>query len=203
MSQYGYIAGGREVSARSGRTYQSVSPVTAEPWATMAECDEEDVSQAVEQASLCFEQTWSRLSASERGRLMMRFADVIADNAKRIAAVETQDNGKLLEETSAQLSVVPGWYRYFGGLADKIEGAVVPLEKIEALAFTRYEPLGVVGVITPWNSPVLLTTLAIAPALAAGNAVVVKPSEVASASVLELGRLAKVAGLPDGLINIV
>ena len=135
--------------------------------------------------------------------MLARFAEVISDNAKRIAAVETQDNGKLLKETSAQLSVVPGWYRYFGGLADKIEGSVVPLDRINAVGMTRYEPMGVVGVITPWNSPVLLTTLAIAPAMAAGNAVVVKPSEVASASVLELGRLAKVAGLPDGLINIV
>lgn len=202
MSQYGYIAGGSEAPARSGKTYESLSPMTGGPWATMAECGEEDVNAAVECASECFA-AWSRLSPSERGWMLARFAEVISDNAKRIAAVETQDNGKLLKETSAQLSVVPGWYRYFGGLADKIEGSVVPLDRINAVGMTRYEPMGVVGVITPWNSPVLLTTLAIAPAMAAGNAVVVKPSEVASASVLELGRLAKVAGLPDGLINIV
>ncbi len=203
MQSYGYISGGVERPASGGRTFVSVSPATGRPWATIAECGAEDVGAAVASAVSCYKTEWSRLSASERGRRLVRFADVIAANADRIAMIETQDNGKLLKETRAQLSVVPGWYRYFGGLADKIEGAVVPLDGIDAVGMTRHEPLGVVGIITPWNSPVLLATLAVAPALAAGNAVVVKPSEVASASVLELGRLAKQAGLPDGLINVV
>lgn len=203
MRRYGFIAGGAEHPPASGKYFESVSPSTGKPWALIAECGTADVTAAVGAAKTCFETSWSRLSPTARGKLLVGFAEVIAENAGRIAETETRDNGKLLKETRAQLGVVPDWYGYFGGLADKIEGRLVPLNGIRAVGMTKCEPLGVVGVITPWNSPVLLTTLAVAPALAAGNTVVIKPSEMASASVLELALLARAAGLPDGAINVV
>ncbi|MBE2276753.1 MAG: aldehyde dehydrogenase [Rhodobacteraceae bacterium] len=203
MRRYGFIAGGAEHLPAAGKYFDTVSPISGETWAQIAECGAADVALAVGAASTCFETVWSRLSPTARGKALLRFAEVIAEHARQIAEIETCDNGKLLKETSAQLGVVPDWFRYFGGLADKIEGRVVPLNGIEAFGMTKYEPLGVVGVITPWNSPVLLTTLAVAPALAAGNTVVIKPSEVASASVLEFALLARKAGLPDGAINVV
>jgi aldehyde dehydrogenase (NAD+) len=133
----------------------------------------------------------------------MRFADAILAHADEIAAVETRDNGKLLREMSAQLRVVPDWLYYFGGLADKIEGRVIPLDRTSVLNYTVREPLGVVGVITPWNSPILLTFMGAAPALAAGNTVVVKPSEITPASINEVARLAVEAGIPPGVFNVV
>lgn len=203
MQTYGFIAGGAEQPPAEGKYFASFSPITGEPWATIAECGATDVDRAVGAAKACYERVWSRLSATERGKHLVRFAETIAGHARHVAETETRDNGKLLKETGAQLGVVPDWYRYFGGLADKIEGRVVPLNGLRAVGMTKYEPLGVVGVITPWNSPVLLATLAVAPALAAGNTVVIKPSEIASASVLEFARLAKLSGLPDGAINVV
>jgi aldehyde dehydrogenase (NAD+) len=133
----------------------------------------------------------------------MRFADTIAAHADEIAELETRDNGKLLREMTAQLRVVPDWFYYFGGLSDKIEGRVIPVERSSALNYTLREPLGVVGIITPWNSPSLLATMGAAPALAAGNTIVIKPSDVTAASTVLLGQLALEAGLPSGVINVV
>jgi aldehyde dehydrogenase (NAD+) len=135
--------------------------------------------------------------------LLARLGDRIAERAEAIAAIETRENGKLYKEMLAQLHAVPDWLAYYGGLADKIEGRVIPLDRQSVLNYTLREPLGVVGVITPWNSPVLLTIAAVAPAVAAGNTVVVKPSEFASAGVLEMANLVEEAGLPSGAVNVV
>jgi aldehyde dehydrogenase (NAD+) len=134
---------------------------------------------------------------------MMRLADAIAENAESIARVETRDNGKLYKEMLGQLRVIPEWLYYFGGLADKVEGRVIPHDRSSVFNYTLREPLGVVGIIIPWNSPVLLLMYTLAPALAAGNTVVVKPSEHASASVIETVRLAEQVGFPPGVINVV
>ena len=134
---------------------------------------------------------------------MMRLADAIADRSEQLAAIETRDNGKLYKETLGQLRTIPDWLYYFGGLADKIEGRVIPHDRTSVLNYTLREPIGVVGVIIPWNSPVLLTMYSLAPALAAGNTVIIKPSEHASASVIEVGRLAEDVGFPPGVINVV
>ena len=133
----------------------------------------------------------------------MRLADLIADRAEEIARIEVADNGKLYKEMRAQLRVIPDWLYYFGGLADKVEGRVIPLDRTSVLNYTLREPLGIVGIIVPWNSPVLLTMYSLCPALAAGNTVVVKPSEHASASILETLRLADEAGFPPGVVNVV
>jgi aldehyde dehydrogenase (NAD+) len=148
-------------------------------------------------------EAWRSLSPTRRGRLMMRFADAISEHASEIAAVETRDNGKLYKEMLGQLRVIPEWLYYFGGLADKVEGRVIPHDRASVLNYTLREPLGVIGVIIPWNSPVLLMMYTLAPALAAGNTVVVKPSEHASASVIETVRLAEQVGFPPGVINVV
>lgn len=143
------------------------------------------------------------LTATARGALLVRLADLIAANADRLAALETRDNGKLITEMSAQLRYIPEWFRYFGGLADKIEGAVLPIDKPGMFAFTRREPIGVVAAIAPWNSPLMLLTWKLAPLLAAGNTVVIKPSEHSSASTLAFVELFAKAGFPPGVVNTV
>ncbi len=168
-----------------------------------AESGPADVDRAVRAAAAAFEGPWSRLSPTRRGRLMMAWGERIADHAEAIAATESQQNGKLIAEMRAQAKAVKEWLYYFGGLADKIEGRVIPLERASVLNYTLREPLGVVGVIVPWNSPTFLTIMSVAPALAAGNTIVLKPSEVTSASAFDLVRLAEEAGFPPGVINVV
>ena len=146
---------------------------------------------------------WSKMTASARGKVMRKLADLVAANAERLAEIEVRDNGKLLAEMLGQLRYHPEWWRYFGGLADKIEGAVVPIDKPDMFAFTRHEPVGVVAALTAWNSPLLFIAWKCAPALAAGCTVVVKPSEFTSASTLEFAALTKEAGFPDGVFNVV
>ena len=138
-----------------------------------------------------------------RGRILNKLADLIEANAKPLAETEVRDNGKLYAEMFGQLNYLAQWYRYYGGLADKIEGSVIPTDKANTFAFTRWEPLGVIAMITPWNSPLLLLSFKLAPALAAGNTAVIKPSEFTSASTREFVELCKQAGLPDGVVNVV
>ncbi len=134
---------------------------------------------------------------------MRRFADIVTAEANRLAEIETLDNGKLLAEMRGQLNYLPQWFHYFGGLADKIEGRVIPIDRPGVFNFTREEPLGVIAAITPWNSPLMLATWKLAPALAAGNTVVWKPSEFSSVSAFEFGALFDKAGFPPGVVNIV
>lgn len=185
-------------------TFESYDPFTGKPWALIPLDGPEQVDAAVAAAKAAFRSSeWAGLTATARGKLLVRLADLIAENADRLAAIETRDNGKLLSETTAQLRYIPEWFRYFGGLADKIEGAVLPIDKQGMFAFTRREPLGVIAAITPWNSPLQLLTWKLAPLLAAGNTVVIKPSEHTSASTLEFVRLFDQAGFPAGVVNTI
>jgi aldehyde dehydrogenase (NAD+) len=204
MESYGLIIGGEEVDAASGERFDALNPTTGDAWATHARGGAEDVDRAVRAAQRAFESdAWRSLSPTRRGRLMMRLGDLVAERAEHIAQVEVRDNGKLYKEMLAQLRVIPDWLYYYGGLADKIEGRTIPLDKTSVLNYTLREPLGVVGIIVPWNSPVLLLLYAMGPALAAGNTIVVKPSEHASASIVETLRLAEDAGFPPGVFNVV
>ena len=204
MTNYRLYIAGDDLDAASGETFDAVNPTTGEPWATHALAGAEDVDRAVAAATGAFEsEAWRGLSPTRRGRLMMRWADAIAEHAEEIAKVEVAANGKLYKEMLAQLRVIPDWLYYFGGLADKVEGRVIPLDRTSVLNYTLREPLGVVGVIIPWNSPVLLAMYTLGPALAAGNTIVLKPSEFASASVLETVRLAAGVGFPPGVLNVV
>ena len=195
--------GGKDTLAQGGTTFLSTDPLTGGVWGEFAQSDARDVDIAVADAHAAFEGPWQRLSAIARGRLLMRWGDVIATHGDRIAALDTAQNGKLLVEVRAQARAARDWLYYFGGLADKVQGSVIPLESASILNYTAYDALGVIGTIVPWNGPIFLTIMSVAPALAAGNTVVVKPSEITSASAIELARLAIEAGLPPGVVNVV
>jgi (Z)-2-((N-methylformamido)methylene)-5-hydroxybutyrolactone dehydrogenase len=195
---------GRAHAPAGGAYFETSNPYTSRPWAEVARCGAVDVELAVEAAHRAFvEGPWPRMTASQRGQLLQRIADVLAAHADELAAMEVRDNGKLISEMALQCTYLPQWYRYFGGLADKIEGAVVPIDKPDMFNFTRHEPLGVVAAITPWNSPLLLLTFKLAAALAAGNTVVIKPSEFTSTSTLRFVELLEHAGCPPGVVNVV
>jgi acyl-CoA reductase-like NAD-dependent aldehyde dehydrogenase len=195
--------GGERTPPAEGKRFSSTNPTTGKVWGQFAESGRADVERAVCAAAAAFEGPWSKLSPTRKGRLLMGWGDRIAANAERIAVMETEQNGKLLAEMMVQAKAVKEILYYFGGLADKIEGRVIPLERSSVLNYTLREPLGVIGVIVPWNSPTFLTIMSVAPALAAGNTIVLKPSEVTSASAFELARLAEEAGFPPGVVNVV
>lgn len=195
---------GQPRESLTGRWLASLDPFTGKAWAEVPQCGSDDAAAAVEAAHRAFTRgAWASLTATARGKLLRRLADLIARDAEKLAEIEVKDNGKLLAEMAAQLRYVPEWFHYFGGLADKIEGGVIPSDKADMFTYTRREPLGVVVAITPWNSPLLLLTWKLAPALAAGNTVVIKPSEFTSCSTLALMDLVKEAGFPDGVVNTV
>jgi acyl-CoA reductase-like NAD-dependent aldehyde dehydrogenase len=194
---------GKFVPSVNGKRFTSVNPTTGQAWGTFADSDADDVDLAVRAAQAALQGPWGKLSPTRRGRLLMAWGEKIAQHSEEIARLESTQNGKLLSEMKAQANVVKEWLYYFGGLADKVEGRVIPLERQSVLNYTLREPLGVVGVIVPWNSPTFLTIMSCAPALAAGNTIVLKPSEVTSASAFELARLAEEAGMPPGVINVV
>jgi aldehyde dehydrogenase (NAD+) len=195
---------GKYVDSASGKWFDSFNPYTGEPWAQIAQGTAEDVDRAVHVAHKAYtEGPWSQLTASQRGLLLHKLGDLVARDARKLAETEVRDNGKLIAEMEGQLNYIPQWYYYFGGLADKIQGTVPPIDKKGYFNFTRHEPLGVVAAITPWNSPLLLVAYKLAPALAAGNTVVIKPSEFTSASTLEFVKLFEEAGFPPGVVNVV
>jgi acyl-CoA reductase-like NAD-dependent aldehyde dehydrogenase len=194
---------GAFVEPSSGAYFDSYDPFTARPWCRVPRGDSEDAERAVQAAHRAFTGgEWPKLNASQRGQLLRRLGDLVAENADRLAEIEVKDNGKLLSEMAAQLRYAPSFYHYFAGLADKIEGAVIPSDKA-SFTYTLHEPLGVCAAIIPWNSPLLLTAWKLGPALAAGNTVVVKPSEFTSASMLEFIKLVEQAGFPKGVVNVV
>src|SRR6202040_1756909 len=146
---------------------------------------------------------WGQLTGFGRAALMRRLGDLITRDADRLAEIETRDTGKLLREMRGQLGRIPEWFSYFSGLADKLEGSTIPGDKPNFLVYTRREPVGVVGAIVPWNSPLLLLCWKLAPALAAGCTMVAKPSDYSPASAVELAALMDEAGFPPGVFNVV
>ena len=195
---------GRSCEAAAGRWFDTKNPFTGEVWARIPRAQAEDADRAVRAAHIAFtEGPWSQIHASDRGLMLHRVADLIAQHAEELADLEVRDNGKLRVEMLGQMKYLPRWFQYYGGLADKIEGTVTPIDKKGMFHYVTHEPLGVVAAITPWNSPLLLTAWKLAPALAAGNTVVVKPSEFASASMLALAKLFAKAGFPPGVVNVI
>ncbi|AHG65141.1 aldehyde dehydrogenase [Advenella mimigardefordensis] len=204
MKRYDLHINGQSVKPSTNIWFETQNPFTGETWAHIPRCSAQDVDLAVQAAHLAFTQgAWAEMTASQRGLLMHRLGEVIARRAEQLAQTEVRDNGKLYSEMLGQLNYVPQWYYYYGGLADKVQGATLPLDKKGYFAYTRHEPMGVVAVITPWNSPLLLLAWKIAPALAAGCTVVVKPSEFTSASTLEFASLFEESGFPPGVFNVV
>ncbi|MFJ4291122.1 aldehyde dehydrogenase [Cupriavidus sp. NPDC089707] len=204
MQAYNHYIGGEWVKPTGNGYTDSKNPFDGQPWVQIARGTAEDADAAVDAAHAAFRNpAWAGLTPTQRGKLLARVADLIERDAQHLAELETRDNGKLFAEMHAQTRYIPEWFRYFGGLADKIQGAVIPLDKKGYFNFTRREPLGVIVAITPWNSPLLLLTWKLAPLLAAGNTVVIKPSEHTSVSTLELARLFDEAGFPPGVVNVV
>ena len=195
--------GGDHRAASTGRTYESIDPFTQQPWAQVPDASVQDVDDAIAAARAALQGPWGQLTANARGKLLFRLADLIARDAEKLAEMETRDNGKLLREMAGQMAYLPEWYRYYGGLADKHEGSVIPTDKPNYLVYTRHEPVGVVACITPWNSPLLLLTWKLAPLLAAGCTAVVKPSDYTPVSTLALADLVVEAGFPPGVVNVV
>ncbi|MGA0083589.1 MAG: aldehyde dehydrogenase [Steroidobacteraceae bacterium] len=193
---------GQACQPASSAFFEADDPYTGKVWARVARGSAADVDRAVAAAQCAFP-AWSGLAPAARARTMLRLAELVEADAERLARLEVRDNGKLLAEMLPQVRLVAEWFRYFAGLADKIQGAVIPTGKPDILTFTRLEPLGVVALVTPWNSPLLLLTHKLATALAAGNTAVIKPSEHASVSTLAFAELFGKAGFPPGTVNVV
>ncbi|MCW5220445.1 aldehyde dehydrogenase [Verminephrobacter aporrectodeae subsp. tuberculatae] len=204
MKRYQLCIAGQARDSRAGAWFETQNPFTGESWAEIPRGNAQDVDMAVQAAHQALTSgPWADLTHTQRGALLRKLGDLIARDAARLAATEVRDNGKLLAEMQGQLNYIPQWFYYYGGLADKVQGSTLPLDKKGYFAFTRHEPVGVVAAITPWNSPLLLLAWKIAPALAAGCTIVVKPSEFTSASTLEFAQLFEEAGFPPGVFNVV
>jgi aldehyde dehydrogenase (NAD+) len=195
--------GGLWVAPRSGRTFESLDPATDEVWAAVPEGDAADIDAAVAAARAALEGPWRhRLTPTQRGALILKLAGLLRRDAGKLAELESRDNGKAIRDTLGEVQRAADWLTYYAGAADKIEGRQIPWRP-DALAYTRREPVGVVGAILPWNSPLSLCGWKLGPALAAGCTIVLKPAEQTPVTALELGRLVEEAGFPAGVVNIV
>jgi aldehyde dehydrogenase (NAD+) len=204
LPKYGHFIDGRSAPPKSGQYFPTEDPYRGTAWALIARGNAVDVHTAVTSAARALaEGPWPVMSPSERGRLLWKFGDAIAARSERLAEIERRDNGKLASEVVSQVRYMGDYFKYYAGFADKIQSSVIPTDKKGVIAYTRYEPKGVVAIITPWNSPLTLTSWKLAPALAAGCTAVVKPSEFTSASMVELAQVAIDAGLPKGVVNVV
>ena len=203
-SRLGLFIDGEFVRPQSGAYLPSYDPTTGETWYEFAQAGAEDVDRAVRSAKAALNNpAWRRITQSDRGKLVRKLAELVFKHADELALVECRDNGKLLKEMKAQMRAIPDSYTYFAGMADKLQGETIPVNKLDTLNFNVREPIGVVGMIIPWNSPLMMLTGTLAPCLAIGNTVVVKPSEHATASTLALAELAIEAGIPPGVFNVV
>ncbi|MCT4558991.1 MAG: aldehyde dehydrogenase [Pelagimonas sp.] len=201
---YQLFIDGAWVDGADGQVMASQNPATGEDWATFACAAPADVDRAIAAARRVLDDpTWRDMTQTQRGKLLYRLADLIEENAAHIGQIETTDSGKLLAETATQSAYVGDYYRYYAGLADKIEGAVLPIDKPDMHVFTRREPIGVVVAIVPWNAQMFLTATKLGPALAAGCSVVLKASEIAPAPMLEFARLIEAAGFPPGVVSVI
>ncbi len=185
-------------------TFNSLNPATAEPWANIAEARGEQTDRAVQAAARAFESdAWRGLTAGARGKLLLKLADLIERDAPKLARLETLDTGKIIRETQAQIAYVAEYYRFYAGLADKMDGATLSIDKADMETWIKREPVGVVAAIIPWNSQLFLSAVKIGPAIAAGCTVVVKAAEVAPTPLLAFAELVHEAGFPAGVINVI
>lgn len=204
LVHYQMLINGEWVDSEDGKNFVSVNPATQKPWAEIPEATAGDVNRAVETAHAAFtEGPWASFTPTERGRRLRKLADLLAENSEGLGRTECVDTGKLFTETRWQAKYIADFFHYYAGCADKIHGDTLPIDKPDMFAFTSREPLGVVAAVVPWNSQLFLVAVKIGPALAAGNTVVLKASEHASAAMLEFGKLIEQAEIPPGVVNIV
>src|SRR6266404_3117474 len=201
--RYQLFIDGQFVDAESGKTFSSPNPATGETFAEVAEADKTDVDKAVAAARKAMTGKWSKMSARDRGRLLYKLSQLIEEHAGELAALETTDNGKPIKEsTYIDLPGVVENFEYFAGWSTKIEGETIPVPG-QMFNYTLREPVGVCGQIIPWNFPLLMAAWKLAPALAAGNTVVLKPAEQTSVTAMQLAKIFQEAELPEGVVNIV
>ncbi len=204
LKNYQMYINGEWLAAQSGKTFESINPSDGKPWAVIPEADEADVDVAVKAAHRAFtEGPWSTMTATERGKLIHRLGDVLAEHSESLGHCETVDTGKLFKETRWQARYISDYFYYYAGLADKVSGETLPIDKPNMWTMTIREPLGVVAAVVPWNSQLFLVAVKIGPALAAGNTVVLKASEHASAPMLEFAKVFEEAGFPPGVFNVI
>ena len=203
IQNFKMLINGEWVESSSGKKIESLNPENNEVWATVPEADQKDVDKAVQSAHKAFENSWSKLHPRERAKYLKLIGEQLRANAEYLGKIETIDTGKLYRETKTQANYIAEYYDYFAGLADKVEGTVVPIDKPDMQVTTTRIPIGVVAAIIPWNSQMLLTAVKLAPALAMGNTVVIKASELAPVTLLEFGKLIEKTGIPKGVINII
>ena len=204
LKSYQMLINGDWVDAEGGNTFISRNPATGEAWAEIPEASEADVDAAVRAAHGAFtDSAWANCTPSQRGQYLRNLADLLRENGEALGRTESLDSGKIFTETRWQANYIAEFFQYYAGCADKLHGETLPIDKPDMFAFTRREPLGVVAAVVPWNSQLFLVAVKLGPALAAGNTVVLKTSEHASAALLEFGELVAQAGFPPGVVNIV
>ena len=203
LKEYKMFIDGEWVNSESKKSFKTLNPETNEPWALVPEASAKDVDKAVKAAQKAFEGEWPKLFPRERGKFLRKIGNQLRENAELLAKIETTDTGKLFKETNKQANYIAEYYDYYAGLADKIEGTVLPIDKPNIQVITTRIPIGVVAAIVPWNSQMLLTATKLAPALAMGNTVVIKSSELAPAVMFEFAKLIEKTGIPKGVVNII
>ena len=203
FKKYKMFINGEWVDSESGKTFETLNPENNKPWANVPEASAKDVDNAVKSAQKAFEGKWSKLLPRDRGNFLRSIGNKLRENAEHLGKIETLDTGKLYRETYKQANYIAEYYEYFAGLADKVEGTVVPIDKKNMQVITTRIPVGVVAAIIPWNSQMLLTAVKLAPALAMGNTVVIKSSELAPAVLFEFAKLVEETGIPKGVLNVI
>ena len=204
LQRYRMFIDGQWVDASDGRTFTSMNPATGDDWSEIPEATAADVNRAVEAAHRAFTQgEWANALPTARGRYLRRLADLLAAKSEELGRTETIDTGKMLKETRWQAKYIAEFFHFYAGAADKVMGSTLPIDKPDMLVMTLREPLGVIAAVVPWNSQLFLAAVKIGPALAAGNTVVLKASEHASAPMLEFAKLMEEAGFPPGVFNVV
>jgi acyl-CoA reductase-like NAD-dependent aldehyde dehydrogenase len=204
LVHYQMFINGRWQDASDGKRFNSINPATEQTWCSIPESTENDINMAVETAHTAFSTgPWSRLTPTERGKYLRRLADLLDKKSEHLGQIETIDTGKMLKETRWQAKYIAEFFHFYAGCADKISGQTLPIDKPDMITITLREPLGVIAAVVPWNSQLFLVAVKVGPALAAGNTIVLKASEHASAAILEFGKLVEEAGFPDGVVNIV
>ena len=203
IQNFKMLIDGEWVESSSKKKIETLNPENNKVWATVPEANEEDVDKAVQSAQKAFDNSWSKIHPRERAKYLKLIADQLRENAEHLGKIETIDTGKIYRETKTQANYIAEYYDYFAGLADKVEGTVVPIDKPDMQVTTTRIPIGVVAAIIPWNSQMLLTAVKLAPALAMGNTVVIKASELAPVTLLEFAKLIEKTGIPKGVINII
>ena len=203
LKQYKMFIDGEWVDSESKKTFETLNPENNEPWAVVPEASTKDVDRAVKAAQKAFEGEWPKLLPRNRAKFLRAIGDQLRKNAEMLGKVETIDTGKLFRETKQQANYIAEYYDYYAGLADKVEGTVLPIDKPNVQAITTRIPIGVVAAIIPWNSQMFLTATKLAPALAMGNTVVIKSSELAPAVLFEFAKLIEKTGIPKGVVNVI